>query len=138
MTFATRSDRCSSRAGASLTYVKEQMGHSSIQVTVDIYGHLIPGSDVAFVDRLDAIPANNPKTSTQQSATQAQPDFDGQEEIPPELVDLIGGGGRTRTYDLRIMSHPSDADSKANQQLSSEESGEVRQNPQPRRNPKAG
>ena len=35
------------------------MGHSSIQVTVevDIYGHLIPGSDVAFVDRLDAIPA---------------------------------------------------------------------------------
>jgi hypothetical protein len=91
------------QAGASLTYVKEQMGHSSIQVTVDIYGHLIPGSDVAFVDRLDAIPANNPKTSTQQSATQAQPDFDGQEEIPPELVDLIGGGGRTRTYDLRIM-----------------------------------
>ena len=91
------------QAGASLTYVKEQMGHSSIQVTVDIYGHLIPGSDVAFVDRLDAIPAENPKTSTQQSATQAQPDFDGQEEIPPELVDLIGGGGRTRTYDLRIM-----------------------------------
>ena len=23
-------------------YVKEQMGHSSIQVTVDVYGHLIP------------------------------------------------------------------------------------------------
>jgi hypothetical protein len=21
----------------------------------------------------------------------------------PELIDLIGGGGRTRTYDLRIM-----------------------------------
>ena len=49
------------------------MGHSSIQVTVDIYGHLIPGSDVAFVDRLDAIPANNPKTSTQQSATHRAP-----------------------------------------------------------------
>jgi len=28
--------------GASIVYVKEQMGHSSIQVTVDIYGHLIP------------------------------------------------------------------------------------------------
>ncbi len=27
----------------SLDYVKEQMGHSSIQVTVDIYGHLVPG-----------------------------------------------------------------------------------------------
>jgi integrase len=29
--------------GKSPAYVKEQMGHSSIQVTVDIYGHLIPG-----------------------------------------------------------------------------------------------
>jgi integrase len=28
--------------GKSPAYVKEQMGHSSIQVTVDIYGHLIP------------------------------------------------------------------------------------------------
>jgi len=32
------------QGGASLAYVKEQMGHSSIQVTVDIYGHLIPGA----------------------------------------------------------------------------------------------
>ena len=39
--------------GASIVYVKEQMGHSSIQVTVDIYGHLIPGANVCFVDRLD-------------------------------------------------------------------------------------
>jgi integrase len=30
--------------GASLAYVKDQMGHSSIQVTVDTYGHLIPGA----------------------------------------------------------------------------------------------
>jgi hypothetical protein len=34
--------------------VKEQMGHSSIQVTVDTHGHLIPGADVSFVGRLDA------------------------------------------------------------------------------------
>jgi integrase len=40
--------------GASITYVKEQMGHSSIQVTVDTYGHLIPGADIAWVDRLDS------------------------------------------------------------------------------------
>jgi len=32
------------QSGASIVYVKEQMGHSSIQVTVDIYGHLIPGA----------------------------------------------------------------------------------------------
>jgi len=29
--------------GESPVYVKEQMGHSSIQVTVDLYGHLIHG-----------------------------------------------------------------------------------------------
>jgi hypothetical protein len=29
------------------------MKHSSIQVTVDTYGHLIPGADVCFVNRLD-------------------------------------------------------------------------------------
>lgn len=39
--------------GASIVYVKEQMGHSSIQVTVDTYGHLVPGADVSYVDRLD-------------------------------------------------------------------------------------
>jgi integrase len=42
------------RDGASLAYVKEQMGHCSIQITVDTYGHLIPGADIAWVDRLDA------------------------------------------------------------------------------------
>ncbi len=26
-------------------YVKEQLGHHSIQVTVDIYGHLFPGGE---------------------------------------------------------------------------------------------
>jgi integrase len=48
--------------GASLAYVKEQMGHSSIQITVDSYGHLIPGADIAWVDRLDS------KTILHQSA----------------------------------------------------------------------
>ena len=50
--------------GESLTYVKEQMGHSSIQVTVDVYGHLVPGGNRAAVDRLD---------DAQPSATPAQP-----------------------------------------------------------------
>ena len=28
---------------ALLVYIKEQLGHSSIQITVDVYGHLEPG-----------------------------------------------------------------------------------------------
>jgi hypothetical protein len=38
--------------GESLVYIKEQLGHHSIQVTVDIYGHLVPGGNKAAVDRL--------------------------------------------------------------------------------------
>jgi len=39
--------------GESLAYVKEQMGHHSITITVDVYGHLVPGGNKAAVDRLD-------------------------------------------------------------------------------------
>lgn len=41
--------------GQSPVYVKEQLGHSSIQVTVDIYGHLIPNSNRDAVNQLDNI-----------------------------------------------------------------------------------
>jgi integrase len=42
------------------------MGHSSIRVTVDIYGPLIPGANVSFVDRLDHVPEEPPKTTPPQ------------------------------------------------------------------------
>jgi Beta-lactamase len=48
-------------------YVKEQLGHASIQMTVDTYGHLIPGANRAAVDRLDDV-------GMRPSATQAQPE----------------------------------------------------------------
>ena len=50
--------------GASPVYVKEQLGHASIQMTVDIYGHLIPSGDREAVNRLDSL---------QMDATQTQP-----------------------------------------------------------------
>ena len=39
--------------GENLVYIKNQLGHSSIQITVDIYGHLIPSSNRIAVDKLD-------------------------------------------------------------------------------------
>ena len=122
------------QSGASIVYVKEQMGHSSIQVTVDIYGHLIPGANVCFVDRLDGGPAEGAETTPQQSARPAQQD---EMKIPSDLLQVvegIGGGGRTRTYDLRIMSSPPGGDSKEFQPNSSANSGKDLQNPQPPRN----
>jgi len=56
--------------GESLTYVKDQMGHSSIQVTVDIYGHLVPGGNRAAVDKLD-IEVATTKTEPKQHETAA-------------------------------------------------------------------
>jgi integrase len=41
--------------GESVTYVKEQMGHHSIQVTVDLSGHLIPGANRAAANRLESL-----------------------------------------------------------------------------------
>jgi integrase len=42
--------------GVSPVYVKEQMGHHSIKVTVDTYGHLIPGSNRDSINKLDNAP----------------------------------------------------------------------------------
>jgi integrase len=63
--------------GASVVYVKEQLGHSSIQMTVDIYGHLIPGSNRHLVNGLDSQP----------SATYPQPPQN-EEAQPFEITPL--------------------------------------------------
>lgn len=39
--------------------MKDQLGHSSSAITVDLYGHLIPGGNRQAMDRLDT-PVNKP------------------------------------------------------------------------------
>jgi integrase len=56
--------------GESLAWIRDQLGHHSIQVTVDIYGHLVPGANKSAADRL---------LQPQQSATYTQP-----EEFPAQ------------------------------------------------------
>src|SRR5208337_5656511 len=83
------------QSGASIVYVKEQMGHHSIQVTVDIYGHLVPGANVECMDQLDSAP--------QESANRTQTADVETEGIPAEIVELLGGPGGIRTPDQGIM-----------------------------------
>jgi integrase len=73
--------------GASLAYVRDQMGHSLIQVTVNIYGHLIPGANISFVDKLDGL------ASPRQSAIQPQPRVRLESEGFKEVLgnDWLGG-----------------------------------------------
>jgi len=40
------------RRGVPIAYVSKQLGHSSIQVTVDLYGHFVPGADRHHVEGL--------------------------------------------------------------------------------------
>ena len=70
--------------GESPAYVKEQMGHHSIKVTVDIYGHLVPGSNREAVDRLDVTGPNPGATS---GADQIE---DRAVSIGEDLVELRG------------------------------------------------
>ena len=74
-------------------YVRDQMGHASIQITVDTYGHLVPGGNRAAVDRLD--------DETQPSAPPAQPD-DVSEGA--EWSQVVGGPPGDRTRDTLIKS----------------------------------
>jgi len=64
--------------------------------SIETYSHLIPGANVAYVDCLDVKSEKKPPAP-------AQPRQQVETEIPLEVVDLIGGGGWTRTNDLRIM-----------------------------------
>jgi len=86
------------QTGASLAYVRDQMGHSSIQITVDIYGHLIPGANISFVDRLDGV------TSPRQSATQPQQSIRPESEAAEEVLKNLWLGGRDSNPDTQIQS----------------------------------
>ncbi len=56
------------QTGAHAKYIQEQAGHSSIQVTMDTYGHLFPSGNRGFVGKLD-------ESDTEvQSATLTQPE----------------------------------------------------------------
>ena len=48
------------QSGESLAYIRDQLGHHSIKVTVDIYGHLVPGANKEAVDKLDDTFKNAP------------------------------------------------------------------------------
>ena len=40
--------------GRPLAYVRDQLGHHSIKITADVYGHLTPGANRTAVDAPEA------------------------------------------------------------------------------------
>ena len=49
--------------GESLAYIRDQLGHHSIQITVDTYGHLVPVGNRQAVDRLDDLSSKPVETT---------------------------------------------------------------------------
>ena len=43
--------------GEPIAYVQKQLGHSSIQMTVDVYTHWMPGKNREAMDRLPVLDA---------------------------------------------------------------------------------
>jgi len=82
--------------GESLAYVKDQLGHHSIQVTVDLYGHLVPGANRGAVDRLaSAIGSNLYATSDEvreeEREVTSEEDWSRGRELNPRPTDYEAG-----------------------------------------------
>jgi integrase len=81
-------------AGAHPKYLQAQMGHSSIRVTLDLYGHLFPDANRGVLDALDAL--TTPSTPHRASAPTVTP-----KGKVPASRDFENGSDGTRTRDLR-------------------------------------
>jgi len=82
--------------GAPIQYVSEQMGHRNIQLTVKLYGHLQPGANRHWMNRLPGLQKRRVATSGnwKQKTKKAA-------EAALQMVDFKAGHGiRTRDFDL--------------------------------------
>jgi integrase len=50
------------QAGVSPAYVQKQMGHKSIQITINVYGHLVPGETSNGLTFWTRPPTHTPRT----------------------------------------------------------------------------
>jgi integrase len=60
--------------GESLAYVRDQLGHSSIKIAVDTYGHLALGGNKTAVDRLDELTGRNLYATESKRPSRLQPE----------------------------------------------------------------
>ncbi len=96
-------------AAAPITYVSAQLGHKSTTTTLAFYAHLFPNNDRRFAEQLEAVrlaaaPALAP--AVENPAAAPWPRFGtasaAAAEGVPEVSDISGAGGGSRTRDLLI------------------------------------
>jgi integrase len=91
--------------GAPMAWVSEQMGHSSIEMTVKLYGHLQPGKNRHFVNMLPGLKqknlqqACNKAENAESKAVGAILNFPVSDNV---FNDLTGAGDGDRTRDVQL------------------------------------
>ena len=77
---------------------QDQMGHSSIQVTFDTYGHLFPQSKQESVNKLDATlsAALSSKSLGSEKGSSAGPNRPAKNELLESLLEKGGSGAPNR------------------------------------------
>ena len=79
------------------------MGHRSIQVTIDVYGHLIPGENVAWIDTLTPLPKKS-QLRTHQTHTQGRDIEESALEDAQNIEEVIWLPPRDSNPDMLIQS----------------------------------
>ena len=92
--------------GESIVYVQRQLGHASIQLTVDTYGKWLPMGNKAAVDRLDYVTSGSKMVATSMSATKMAPVHYEQEPYIQALRMEPASGIEPPTCGLRNLPLP--------------------------------
>ena len=83
-------------------YVQEQTGHSSIDVTVDTYGHLVPGGKRQTVDKLDDGIEHSDHFGVETKWKHFEAKQAPEEKAALQVIEKTGATRRSRTGDLLI------------------------------------
>lgn len=85
----------------------EQMGHSAIDVTVDTYGHLVPGGNRHAVDRLDDPDLNSDQNGVETEWKHFRRNPPSEENLALQVIEKTGATRQNRTGDLQITKNTS-------------------------------
>jgi hypothetical protein len=94
--------------GTNVKYIQQQLGHSSISITLDVYSHLFEGDHRHQVSDLDDAPANadSPELGKAENASQTHPQQDEQKGLnwePAEIIELADVGGVTEWPNVPVL-----------------------------------
>jgi hypothetical protein len=105
-------------ANVDIVLLGRMLGHKSAAMTLDLYGHQMPGQSSAMVERIDALiaesqvaghPASQPSVAREERENNAQQHSSSENEKAPSSSatrDFVGGDDGNRTHDPLLAKRP--------------------------------